>query len=82
MDVMAVWTKAKLEEALDLGSNVLGGSNPLTATNFGVIMYNGNTPDLQSGNRGSIPRGSTTLNFNQGGWNGGGRSTPLVWRRT
>lgn len=31
---MAVWTKAKLVEATDLRSVVLGGSNPFTATKF------------------------------------------------
>lgn len=31
---MAVWTKAKLAEATDLRSVVLGGAIPFTATNF------------------------------------------------
>lgn len=35
--LMAVWTEAKLEEAYDLGSYVLGGASPFTATNlFGI----------------------------------------------
>lgn len=31
-NLTAVWTKAKLAEALDLRSNVLGGAIPFTAT--------------------------------------------------
>ena len=32
--LMAVWTKAKLAEAIDLRSVVLGGAIPSTATNL------------------------------------------------
>jgi len=38
---MAMWTKAKLEEAIDSKSIVLKGANPFIATNF-LIYENKN----------------------------------------
>jgi len=32
--IMGMWTKAKLEEAIDLRSVVLGGASPFVPTNF------------------------------------------------
>jgi len=32
--IMGMWTKAKLEEAIDLRSVVLGGASPSMPTNF------------------------------------------------
>lgn len=35
---MAVWTEAKLEEALVSKTKVLGGASPFTATNFRKLL--------------------------------------------
>jgi hypothetical protein len=51
--------ESEIAEASGLEPEVLGGAIPFTATNFWGHLYNGNTPDLQSGNRSSILRGST-----------------------